>query len=76
MEPTTIKIPVSPNVAKAYLCASEEEKRLIGQLVAAVLPRRRKPSLAELRAIAKRASAEAARNGLTPEILDEILNEG
>ena len=68
-----ITIRVDPNAAAVYLSASEQDRRKLDALLslrlseAALQPR-------PLQEIIREASNEAAANGLTPEILQEILD--
>ncbi len=74
MKLETIEVRVDPETARRYRSASDEDRRKLEILIGldireATGPRR---SLDE---IMKEMSEQAARNGLTPEILQAILNE-
>lgn len=72
-----ITIKVSPELAQAYRQASQETQEQIGLKVNAVLSleleNRRKEAVKKLSILMDKASEEAQANGLTPEILEEIL---
>lgn len=75
MDTDTITISVPPDVAKAYREASPEMKRkweLFARLHLQEFARRPRRSLEE---IMNDLGAEAARNGLTEEELQDILRE-
>jgi hypothetical protein len=73
VEPATISIPVDSETAKLYENASEEDQRKLRLLMSLWLhnfissPR-------PLGVIMDEASEIAEQNGLTPEILESILN--
>jgi hypothetical protein len=69
-----ITIRVDPTAAAVYLSASEQERRKLDALLSLRLSeatRHDRPLLE----IIREAGREAAANGLTPEILQEILDE-
>jgi hypothetical protein len=69
-----ITIRVDPTAAAVYMSASEQDRRKLDALLSLKLSEaisQQRP----LHEIIRDASAEAAANGLTPEILQEILNE-
>ena len=69
-----ITIRVAPEAAATYLSASEQERRKFDALLSLRLTeasQRTRP----LREIIREASSEAQANGLTPEILQEILDD-
>jgi hypothetical protein len=75
MTTETIAIPVPPDVAKAYREAPPEMKRkweLFARLQLTEFARRPRRSLEE---VMNDLGAEAARNGLTEEELQDILRE-
>jgi hypothetical protein len=68
-----ITIRVTPDAAASYLAASDEERRKLDALLSLRLTEashRNRP----LREVLQQASQEAQANGLTPEILQEILD--
>lgn len=74
METKTITIRVSPEAAYAYETAPAEQQRKLDALLSLKLTevaRARRP----LEAIMSEISRKAQERGLTPEILESILNE-
>ncbi|MEX2310423.1 MAG: hypothetical protein WD738_22845 [Pirellulales bacterium] len=68
-----ITIRVTPDAAAAYLSASDEERRKLDALLSLRLTeasQRNRP----LREVIQEISREAQAKGLTPEILQEILD--
>jgi len=68
-----ITIRVTPDAAATYLSASEEDRRKLDALLSLRLTeaaQRNRP----LREVIKEISGEAQAKGLTPEILQEILD--
>ncbi|MBI4674595.1 MAG: hypothetical protein HY741_23365 [Chloroflexi bacterium] len=74
MEMTMITIPLDKETARIYNSASEEEQRKM-QLLMRLFLKDFIISARPLDEIMDEASDEAERNGLTPEILDSILND-
>ncbi len=74
MEMTIIPIPLDKETARIYNDASEEEQRKIRLLVKLFL-KDFINSARPIEEIMDEASDEAERNGLTPEILESILND-
>lgn len=74
MKKQELTIRVAPEAANVYRSSSEEKKRKLDVLLSGWLENAGKPmrSLKELR---HDTSKQAKENGLTPEILDEILHE-
>lgn len=74
-----IIITVSSEVAKAYRNASEAEKQQLQLKIAAIMQSQftisRQESITRLRNTMDKASQEAQEQGLTPEILESILND-
>ena len=68
-----ITIRVAPNAAAVYLTASEEERRKLDALLSLRLSEAALHSR-PLQDIIRDASSEAQAKGLTPEILQEILD--
>jgi hypothetical protein len=71
----TITLEVSPEIAKAYQFASLEERQQIQQIVTLLLNRKNENDLDFLRKIMDEISDRATKRGLTPEILESILND-
>jgi len=73
MSTNEITIHVSPEIASVYRSASEEDRRKMGAFASVQLGKylRSNESLQEAMAA---MSEEAIRNGMTPEILESILN--
>jgi len=69
----TISIQVDANIAKAFQSAQPEEQQKIQALVSLWL--KRAMNLTSLQTAMDHMSDEAEANGLTPEILQSILNE-
>ncbi len=74
METKTIRVRVSAAAARAYERASENERRKLGALLDVRLTSADRPKRT-LEQIMDDMSDQAQQNGLTPEILDEILRE-
>ncbi len=80
MKPITeaITIPVSPEIAQTYHTLDRIDRdRLQAQITLFLQSRTitHQESLNQLRQTMDAIGAEAARNGLTPEILESILND-
>lgn len=71
----TITLEVSPEIAEAYQVASPEERQQIQEFVGIFLLKKEKSDLEFLRKIMDEISDKATARGLTPEILESILNE-
>ena len=69
----TISIQVDADVAKAFRSAQPEQRQKIQALVSFWL--KRAMNVTQLQNTMDRMSDEAEANGLTPEILQSILNE-
>ncbi|MEW6666999.1 MAG: hypothetical protein AB1512_17490 [Thermodesulfobacteriota bacterium] len=74
METQEITIRVTPEVARIYRFASDEERRRLDALLSLRLSEVADSSLS-LEEIMRKASEEAQSRGLTPEILKDILDE-
>ncbi len=76
-EEITIKVPSL--VAEAYRNATEQEREQLQLKIAAIMQSqltiKRQESIARLRNTMDKASLEAQEQGLTPEILESILND-
>jgi mRNA-degrading endonuclease RelE of RelBE toxin-antitoxin system len=70
-----ITIEVSPEVAKAYQSASPQERKKIQAVVSILLQKQVDKDVAFLRELMDEISDRAKARGLTPEILESILNE-
>jgi ribosomal protein S3AE len=77
LEEITIK--VSPEIAQAYRRASQKDQEQIQLKIMALLQSQmissHQEKIKKLRETMDKASEEAQANGLTPEILEEILAE-
>lgn len=75
-EEIIIKVPFE--VAEAYRNATEEEREQLQLKIAAIMQSqfttKRQEAIARLRNTMDKASQEAQERGLTPEILESILN--
>lgn len=74
LETQEIIIRVSPEAARLYESASEQDRRRMDLLISLQLTGKTTPE-ASLEDIMRRMSREAQQNGLTPELLAEILSE-
>ncbi|MCC5638138.1 hypothetical protein LC593_20330 [Nostoc sp. CHAB 5844] len=76
-EEITLKVPYE--VAQAYRNASEEEKQQLQLKIVAIMQSQftipKQESITRFRNIMDKASQEAQERGLTPEILESILND-
>jgi hypothetical protein len=74
-----ITIAVSSQIAEAYRNATEEERQQLQLKIAVIMQSQltisRLESVARLRKTMDQASLEAQERGLTPEILESILND-
>lgn len=73
MKTTEITIRVEPDVAQIYLAAPDEKRRKLDALLSLRLSEVTQSSR-PLQEVIRDASAEAHANGLTPEILGELLH--
>ena len=74
MNTQEITIRVTPEAAKVYQTATEQERRKLDVLLSLQLMETSLPTRS-LRQLMNEASDEAQARGLTPEILAEILDE-
>ncbi len=74
MNAESITISVDPDAAEAYRAASDEARRKLDLLLSLRLREITRPG-ASLEDVMDEISQSAQRRGLTPEILQEILNE-
>ena len=72
---TTITLEVKPEIAAAYQAVSSAEREQITKIVSLLLQNPAESDLAFLRRIMDDISDKAEANGLTPEILESILND-
>jgi len=76
-EEITIKVPFE--LAQAYRNATEEEREQLQLKIAAIMQfqftTKRQESIARLKNTMDKASLEAQERGLTPDILESILND-
>jgi hypothetical protein len=75
MSGITITIPTDRDTAEKYNRASETERRKIQLLLQVVLQHSTGSSTASLQQLMNEMSTEAQARGLTPEILEQILND-
>lgn len=76
--PTEITIKVNSDIAQAYNQANEEEKQqLINKITFFLQPivNNKEKAIGQLRKTMTEIGRKAQARGLTPEILEEILNE-
>lgn len=73
MRTQEITIRVAPEAASVYQSSSEEKKRKLDALLSAWL-RSAGKSTRSLKDVRRDASEQARKNGLTPEILSDILD--
>lgn len=73
MQTREITIRVTPEAARLYQSASEQERRKLDLLLSLQLTQTAQPSR-PLEQLMREASEEAQARGLTPEILNEILD--
>ncbi|NJL56175.1 hypothetical protein HC928_14070 [bacterium] len=71
----TITIEVMPEVAEAYQPASPQERQKIQAIVSILLQKQTDKDVAFLQELMDEISDRAKARGLTPEILESILNE-
>ena len=74
MRTQEITVRVSPEAASVYRSSSEEKKRELDALLSAWLTDAGK-SVRPVKKVRRDATEQARKNGLTPEILSDILNE-
>ncbi len=74
MRTQEIIIRIAPEAANVYQSSSEEKKRKLDALLSAWLSNAGKP-IRSLKEVRHDASEQAQKNGLTPEVLSDILNE-
>ena len=75
MATETTSIQVEPDVASAYNSASQEDQKKIQLLMRLWLRELSTPSSQSLAEVMDMISERAQARGLTPEILESILNE-
>lgn len=74
METREIVVRVAPEAARIYESASEEERRKLDLLLSLQLSGTAHPPR-PLKQVMREASEEARAQGLTPEILQDLLDE-
>lgn len=74
MKTTEITIEVEPSTAELYLSAPEQQKRQLNLLLSLYI-QDAISSARPLKEVIRQASGEAQANGLTPDILDELLRD-
>jgi hypothetical protein len=75
MSSATISIEVDATAAKAFAAASSEDRRKLELLLRLRLRELMKQPARPLQAIMDEIGAQAEARGMTPEILDSLLNE-
>lgn len=70
-----ITLEVTPEVAEAYQLASPQERKKIQTIVSILLQKHVDNDVAFLKELMDEISDRARARGLTPEILESILNE-
>ena len=73
--PTTIQIPLDPELAQVYNRASSEDQHKLQTLVSLWLRKIDSSTPDSLSRLMDEISDEAAARGLTPEILESLLND-
>ncbi len=74
MKTEKITIRVDPDAANAYRAANDEDRRKLDFLISMKLKDATK-STGSLKQVMQEISRKAQERGLTPEILDSLLNE-
>ena len=72
---TTIQIPLDPELAQVYDRASSEDQQKLQILISLWLREIDSPNRATLSRLMDEISDKAAARGLTPEILESLLND-
>ena len=75
MTTATISIEVDADAAKAFAAASQEERRKLELLLALRLRELTADPIRPLREIMDEMGTQAVARGLTPEILNSLLND-
>ncbi len=75
MAMATVQIPLDAETARIYKKASAEDKKKLRLLMSLWLREFEKPSMS-LKELMGDLSRKAEKRGLTPEILESILNDG
>jgi hypothetical protein len=70
-----LTVPVRPDAAQAFLTSSAEDRRKIELVLGLQLERLVSPDRESLSEIMDQMSREAAASGLTPEILQSIIDD-
>ncbi len=73
--PTTIQIPLDPELAQVYDSASRENQRKLQALISLWLRDMGSSNPTSLSSLMDEISDKAAQRGLTPDILESILND-
>lgn len=74
-DPNSVSIPVSAEAATSFHAMSAEKQEILRRVMGQRMEQALKSTNADLFALMEKASGEAEKNGLTPELLQEILNE-
>lgn len=75
MTVATIRVPLDDQTAYAYETTSPEKQALLNQMIGYLVQQFVDSTPESLFALMDEMSREAAANGLTPEILESILND-
>jgi hypothetical protein len=75
MTPTTIRIPVDVDVAQAFAAASPEARRKMQLLLSLRLRELTTSTLPPLKDLMNTMASTARARGLTPEILEQLLQD-
>ncbi|MDQ1266365.1 MAG: hypothetical protein QG635_1517 [Bacteroidota bacterium] len=75
MEMEYISLPVDKEAAELYQRANDKEKFKLQMLFSFIIRRQRQDRLNRLFAIMDKAGRQSKANGLTEEILEELLND-
>jgi len=73
--PTSIQIPLDPELAQVYDSASNENQRKLQALISLWLRDMGSSNPASLSNLMDEISDKAVQRGLTPEILESLLND-
>jgi len=73
--PTSIQIPLDPELVQVYDSASNENQRKLQALISLWLRDMGSANAASLSSLMDEMSDKAAQRGLAPEILESVLND-
>ena len=75
MQTLPLAVPVNPDIAQAFLASSDDDRRKIEWILGLHLERLVASRGQTLREVMDEMGREAAANGMTPEILQSILDD-